>query len=467
MGTLSGLLNLSQNALLASQTAIDITSNNVANANTPGYTAQVAVWTERDSVTLSRGVTVGEGVSVSAQSLRDRVLEQRVQQQTQSESSSAARSGVLAQLQSIFGLTASTTTAVSTTLGTDLNSFFNSLGALEATPTNGSVRQGVLSAAITLASDLNSSAAQVNQQTTALNQQVPSILSTVNSLTSSIAALNLQIESNSPNSDAGTLEDQRQQDLTQLSQYIGFDQTTTENNGLTLTTTNGSLLVSQGQSYALSTTAANGNTGVLDSTGANITSTLTGGSLAGIIQARDQDLPQVSTALDQLAYSIGTAVNTQNQAGLDANGNPGGAIFTLPASATGAAASIAVATANPNAVAAAAVGEGSSGDSNATALVGLGNAALVSGQTAAQYYASLLTQVGSKVAQVADENTTQQASLTQLTTQQSSQSSVSLDQEAANLTQYERSYDAAAKIFTIVDQLMASALNLGMETTVT
>jgi flagellar hook-associated protein 1 FlgK len=71
------------------------------------------------------------------------------------------------------------------------------------------------------------------------------------------------------------------------------------------------------------------------------------------------------------------------------------------------------------------------------------------------------------VAQVTDRNTTQQASLTQLTTQQGAQSSVSLDQEAANLTLYERSYDAAAKIFTIVDQLMASALNLGEETTVT
>ena len=74
----------------------------------------------------------------------------------------------------------------------------------------------------------------------------------------SIAALSLKIESTSPSADAGTLEDQRQQDLTQLSQYIGFDQTKTENNGLTLTTANGALLVSEGQSYALSTTLSNG-----------------------------------------------------------------------------------------------------------------------------------------------------------------------------------------------------------------
>jgi flagellar hook-associated protein 1 FlgK len=205
----------------------------------------------------------------------------------------------------------------------------------------------------------------------------------------------------------------------------------------------------------------------MSSSGQDITSGLTGGSLGGILQARDQDLPQVSSALDSLAYAIGSAVNTQNEAGLDANGNPGAAIFTLPASATGAASTISMATSDPSAIAAASIGEGSSGSTNATALNNLANTAMVSGQTAPEFYASFLTELGNTVSQVSNENTTQQASLTQLTTQQSSESSVSLDQEAANLTQYERSYDAAAKVFTIVDELMASALNLGEETTVT
>jgi flagellar hook-associated protein 1 FlgK len=248
---------------------------------------------------------------------------------------------------------------------------------------------------------------------------------------------------------------------------IGFNQTKTENNGLTLTTANGALLVSEGQSFALSTASVNGNTNIVSASGQDITAALTGGSLGGILQARDGDLPQASSALDSLAYAIGTAVNTQNQAGLDANGNPGAAIFTLPQTSMGAASIISPATSDPNSIAAAAVGEGSTGGTNATALGSLANAPLLNGQTPSQFYASFLTQLGSTVSRVADENTTQQASLTQLTTQQGALSSVSLDQEAANLTQYERSYDAAAKLFTIVDQLMAAALNLGEETTVT
>ena len=122
--------------------------------------------------------------------------------------------------------------------------------------------------------------------------------------------------------------------------YIGFDQTRTENNGLTLTTANGAPLVSEGQSYPLGTAAVNGNTNVISALGQDITSALTGGSIGGMLQARDHDLPSASSGLDSLAYGIASAVNTQNQAGLDATGNPGGPIFNLPATAAGTASTI-------------------------------------------------------------------------------------------------------------------------------
>ncbi|HEX9198064.1 MAG TPA: flagellar hook-associated protein FlgK [Acidobacteriaceae bacterium] len=466
MGTLTALLHLSQSALETNQAAIDITSNNVANANTPGYTRQVPTWQESDTVFLNSVTGAGAGASVTMVSQRDAVLNQRVQQQTQLESSSSIESTALTALQSIFGITSTSASAVSTTIGTDINAFFSSLSALEASPSDASVRQGVLSAAETLASDFNGTSNQIAQQASGLNQQASGVVSQVNALTASIAALNLQIRSASPSGDAGALEDLRQLDLSKLSTYIGFDQTKTEGNGLTLTTADSAVLVSEDKSFALTTVNSNGNVNVLSAAGQDLTSQLDGGSLGGILQARDRDLPQVSSALDALAYAIGSAVNAQNQAGLDANGNPGGAIFNLPAGSSGAAAAISVATSDPKAIAAASVGQGSSGGANATALSALVNARLLDGQTTPEFYASLLTQLGGKASAVSEENTTQQGSLTQLLSQQSAQSSVSLDEEAANLMLYERSYAAAAKVFTIVDQLMASALNLGQQTTV-
>ena len=468
MGSLTALLNLTQSALQANQTAIDITSSNVANANTPGYTQEVANWQQVDSVSLSGSASVGAGATVTGSSVRDLVLNQRINLQTQMQSSSSTESTALNDLQSIFGITSTSTLASSTTLGTDIDGFFNSLSALQATPSAATARQAVIAAAQTLASDLNSASSQISQQTTALSQQMPAIEGQINTLTASIAALNVQIQSTSPHADAGTLEDQRQEDMTQLSQYIGFDQTKTENNGLTLTTTNGSPLVSEGTSFALSTATVNGNVAVVSPSGQDITLGLTGGSLGGVIQARDTDLPQVASSLDALAYSIATAVNTQNSAGLDGYGNPGAAIFNVPTSTAGYAASISVAVTDPNLVAAAAVGEGLTGGTNAAALSALQAqpVQLLVNQTPAGYYASLLTGVGNSASTASNASTVQQASLTQLTTQQGAQSGVSLDNEAANLTLYQRSYEAAAKVFSIVDELLASALNLGEETTV-
>jgi flagellar hook-associated protein 1 FlgK len=289
----------------------------------------------------------------------------------------------------------------------------------------------------------------------------------INSLTANIASLNQQISKVSPNGDAGVLEDQRQAAIAQLSQLVGLDQITTEQNGITLTTSSGEVLVSGNQSYALSTSQVSGVTHILAGPDAvDVTSSIAGGSLGGMLQARDQTLPGFANSLDSLAYAIGTQVNTENAAGLDGNGNPGGPLFTLTGIVAGAAGAIALATNDPASVAAAAPGEGATGNSNAIALAGLAGGAIVSGQTPSSFYASFLAQIGTAVSSATADNAVQQAALTQLTSQRDAISGVSLDQEAANLTQYQRSYEAAAKVFSIVNQLLADALNLGVSTAV-
>ena len=112
-------------------------------------------------------------------------------------------------------------------------------------------------------------------------------------LTGAIAQLNQQIQSSSPNADAGVLEDQRQQDLSKLSQLIGINQITTENNGLSITTTSGQTLISEDSSYPVTTGLVNGVTHFFVGT-TDITSQLAtgGGSLGGYLTARDQDIPQ-------------------------------------------------------------------------------------------------------------------------------------------------------------------------------
>ncbi len=466
MSTLSGLLDLSRSALLADQAALNITANNVANQDTPGYVDQVATWQTADTVTLSGGGSTAEASTVTTTSQRDRVLEQRVQQQTQAQAGTAAEAAVLSQVEGVFSITGSSDSAGSTQIGTALNGFFSSLTALAANPSDEPTQQAALTAAGTLAAAFNAAASGIAGVQSSIDGSLASSVTAVNALTKTIASLNEQIGALSPNADAGTLEDQRQTAIAQLSQYVGLDQITTESNGITLTTTGGTALVSGDQSYALTSSQSATGTTIYDSTGAEATTGITGGSIGGQLAAQNTALPAVITALDALAYRIATVVNTQNEAGQTSAGVAGAAIFAVPASANGAAAELAVIPTNPGAIATAGLTEGATGNTNITALANLESATDSSGHTVLDDLSSLLSNVGSNSSSLSSLSDAQQASLTQLTTQRDSLSGVNLDTEASNLTTYQRSYQAAAQVLTIVDQLLASAINLGTETTV-
>jgi flagellar hook-associated protein 1 FlgK len=466
MGTLTSLMDMARQALMADQAALNVTANNVANQNTLGYTRQVVNWQPVDAVTINGLINVtGNSMGDSAVSQRDRVLEQRVQQQTQVQAQSSALESALQQVQSIFGLSSSAASASTTALGSAMDSFFGALSKLGTNPSDTATRQNVVAAANTLTAAFNSSANQLAQISSSLDQQVGSIAGQVNTLTATIASLNQQIASISPNQDAGGLEDQRQLAITQLSQYVGLNQMSTEHNGITLMAKNGSVLVSGNQSYAMSTVPVSGTARIFVG-GQDVTQGLTGGQLGGVLQARDQVIPAFASGLDNLAYAIGTQMNVQNAQGIDGSGSPGQALLGLPPSANGAAASIRVTITDPQAIAAAAVGEGSTGNGNALSMAGLATANIVGGQTASGFFAAFLGQIGTATAGATTDNKAQQAALTQLTTQRNSLSGVSLDEEAANLTQYQRSYQAAAKVLSIVNSIMAGAINLGTETTV-
>jgi flagellar hook-associated protein 1 FlgK len=272
------------------------------------------------------------------------------------------------------------------------------------------------------------------------------------------------------------LEDQRQQDLSQLSQLIGINQVTTENNGLSITTTSGQLLVSEGSSIQLTSGTVSGVTHFFLGT-TDVTSQLAsgGGTLGGYLTARDQDIPSVLSSLDQLAYYVSTEVNTQNSLGSNLNGDSGSAIFATPAEVAGSAAAMSVVMTDPDGIAASASGEGTGDGSNAAAMSNLGTQAqslivngetILNGQTPIDYYSSLVTTLGSTVSGVETENTAQNASVTQLQSQSNALSGVNLNDEASAMTTFERSYQAASQVFTMLNTIMASALNLGSQATV-
>jgi flagellar hook-associated protein 1 FlgK len=472
MGTISSAFSLMSGALDADQSALSIVANNVANANTPGYTEETPNWQQNAPLEIN-GVSLGAGVTeTGATSLRDRVLEERLDQQQQLASASGTRLTALDGVQALFTPDSGSTASAAGDIGSDMTSFFSSFSSLEANPTDNALRQQVLSSAATLAGDVSNAAASLNAQRSALDQEASGVTSQVNSLTGAIAQLNQQIQSTSPDADAGTLEDQRQQDLSQLSQLIGINQIKTENNGLSITTTSGQLLVSEGASYQLTTGTAGGVTHFFVGT-TDVTSQLAGGGgeLGGYLTARDQDIPGVLSSLDQLAYSVSTQLNSLNNGGTDLDGASGTTanplyIFNQPTAVAGSAASMNVVMTDPNQIAAAGLGQGTGDNTNAAAMANLANQSIVSGLSPTNYFSNFVSTLGATVSGVQAENTAQNASVTQLQTQNNALSSVNLDDEASSMTTLERSYQAASQVFTMLNTIMAAALNLGDQTTV-
>ncbi len=451
MGSLFGALGVALTGLEAARGAVDITGNNIANVNTPGYSREEVNLVENPTVQVGN-LVFGTGVSLGqTTSVRDSLLDQRIDQENQSASQLNAFLGPMDQVQTLFNETAGSG------LEAPLTDFFNSLTQLATDPANSTYREGVITAGQDLASDFQQDSSSLQSLQSNADLSVVQAVDQVNQLTQQIASLNVQISNlEGVGQDAGSDIDQQTQLVNQLSGLIGITQTDAGDGSLTIATTGGAALVDAGSSFAL-TTAVNPNTTFHDvyANGTDITSAITGGSLGGEIQARDQAIPGILNQLDTLAYNIETSVNTQSTAGYDANGNHGVNFFTQPTSVAGAASSIAVAISDPNLVAASSDGTvGSNG--NAQALANLQNQTIVDGQTPLNYYSNFVFQIGNQVSQAQTEQTAVGLVQQQLTDQQGAVSGVSLDEEAVNLIQYQGAYEASANVVNIVNDLLTT-----------
>jgi flagellar hook-associated protein 1 FlgK len=453
MSSLNASLNVALSGLSAEQDALEATTNNVANVNTPGYSRQVPVLVSSEPV-VEDPLTLGTGVTLqSVESIRDPLLESQIQQETQVQGQFNTLSAALQQTQVNF-------TSSTSDIGTQISNFFTSINQLSTSPSDLSVRQGVLTAAGDLATSFNNTANNLTQQQGSLDLSVVQNVGQINQLTTQIAQLNGQISDlQNAGESAGSFIDQRTLAIDQLSNLTDIS-VIPSNNTITVTTGNGTALVTGQQSYTLTTQLKTSGLHDVYSQGADITSSITSGELGGTLQARDQQIPALTTQLDTLASGLAKAVNGVQAAGFDLTGAAGTNLFTPPpASGVGAAASLSVAITDPSLIAASSDGSAGS-NGNAEALYALGTAPIISGQTPSDYYSGVVFNVGNDVSNASAEQTASGLALQQLNDQRSSISGVSLDEEAANMVRYQNAYAAAAQIVTTINDMLYTTVNM-------
>jgi flagellar hook-associated protein 1 FlgK len=328
---LSDIFQISVSALQAFQAAINTTSNNIANANTPGYDVESANLTE--AVPQSNGTaTVGAGVEVSGIS---RAFSQAATNQLNTSQST------LASLNAVQNYTTQIDNDFGTNLGglsTAIQSFYNAASTVANDPSSTASRQALLSSAQTLASSFQSAGSQLNGLNTDVNSRITSDVQQINTISSTIANLNQQIESSTAQAGGqvpNELLDQRDQQISNLSQLVGVTTTTQADGAVNVFIGNGQPLVLEDEAQSLTTIPNQFNASQLEigsSTAAgSISSQITSGDLGGLLQARSQVINPALSKLGQIATTLSQTVNAQQAQGLDANGNLGTAIFSVGA----------------------------------------------------------------------------------------------------------------------------------------
>lgn len=458
MPGLTASLWMATESLMVQQGAISVTANNIANVNTPGYSRQEVILSEGTPV-QEGNLLYGNGVTLAGfQSIRDRLLELRIQQETQQQGYTDAQVSALQQVEALFSDTNSG-------IGGRLSDFFTSLQTLSTSVTSSASRSAVLTAGQNLATAFHDTVSKLSDIQTNLNLQVSEDVNKVNNLMQQIASLNGQVSQlKATGKDPGILEDQRTELMRQLSEIIDVTDVQTEQ-GDTLTTANGMGLVVGSKSFDLqSRTDASGQTHVY-AQGQDITDQLNKAQLGGVIDVRDNFIPSVISQLDSLAKDLASSFNTAHEAGYDLTGSNNVKFFSGD-TGTQNAANFNVLVTDPNKIAASSdPTPGTTGNvGNIANLIGVRDAALAtSGQSPSAVYSGLVFLAGNTTSQAKSDQSIASLSLGQLQDQRNALSGVSVDEETANLLRYQHAFQASARLISIINELTQTVLNIGAQ----
>jgi flagellar hook-associated protein 1 FlgK len=460
--SINRLVDIGKSALFTAQQAITVAGHNIANVNTPGYSRQEVTLAENRPENGSPGQI---GTGVHAESIRrafDSFVDAQLLASRERLGEFTASSNSLARLQSLFG------DANNQGIGAGLNEFFGALQDVATNPSDLSARTVFLSKATALAARLNQSDADLTAAQESIDRQVGQTITDANRLTSQIADLNAKIaDAESRGQHANDLRDQRGVALAGLGDLIEVSSIEDATGQLTVFASRGQILVDRERTYQLVGVPDPGNTGLLAvhydaGAGAttNLSSVIQSGKLKGLLDVRDQTIPSLRASLDTLASEVVTQVNQQHRSGFGLDGSTN-LDFFVPTGTT--AGTMAVSLTNIRQIAASSTAIGVPGNNaNALALAGLRNTdfASLGNVTFQEYYSTVAGSFGSTVQGVEANLKAQQILHEQLTSQRASISGVSMDEELANLLQYQRSFEAASRMIVIADEMFQTILSI-------
>jgi flagellar hook-associated protein 1 FlgK len=442
MSSFSGLTD-ALTALNASRYALDVTGQNISNANTPGYVRQRADLAEAGPVpgvaALYATQHADSTVTVSGTSrLNDPVIDMRARSEHGRNGYLQTAASTMAGVENLFNEPSDTG------LAEQLNDFWNSWAAVANNPGDAAARNVVLQKAGAVAGTLNEASAALGRLTQSLTDEANAAVTQINTATSQLAQLNSAIAvGTATGATDNQLLDQRDSLLMQLSDLAGA-QATLNPDGTATVSIGGQTVVSSTTATAVSVNASNQL-----QVGGTVAGPA-GGQLQGLLDGLTSTLPNYSAQLDAVAAALASTTNAAQTSGYDLAGNPGGPLF-----AGSTAGSISVAVTDPNKLAASGTPGGNLDGSVALSMSQLGN----SPAGADASYRTMIGALATDAQRASQQATVQQSVTDSVDGLAQSSAGVSIDEETTNLLTYQRAYQASSRVLTTVDETLDVLIN--------
>lgn len=496
-------LSIAASGLSSSQAGLAVTSNNISNVNTTGYTRQTVNQYAVSPAAVYTG-SVGGGSQVSSiGQVRELRLDQKYWRMNLAAGEWETKANSLAELESVFDEISGDG------LNAIMNDFYTVLEKLSNDPSSSAARTEVKQTGLAICEYLNSLSRELNAFRSDLNGDVKTTVNSINSYAGQIAALNQQIQlAAASGADANELKDQRSLLIDQLSKLTDVEVGETlagtqagDANTLLTISINGNILVSGGnaRTLLLDSDADSGGMVTIYWQDTNEQFTPAGGELKAYLELRDgagsgSDYKGAVYYLDQLdiyartfakafnegLYASGESGYSGHAAGVGADGSTGVRFFSYDGKsstelmASGAdmdsvyanitAGNLSLTSdilADINKIAAASASGEAGNNENINSLISLSqDTRMFDTGAPLDFINSIVTTLGSASSYAQRLSTKSAAVLTSIETRRSSLSGVSTNEETANLTKYQQAYEASAKVMSVWNEIYQDTISM-------
>lgn len=445
---MSQILGNALSGLHAAQTVLTVTSQNIANANTPGYSRQDAILISRADTSPSR-LSAGNGVEVAdIRRIADDFRTSALWRATSQYGFDGQMQTLVEQVEYIIG-------GEELSLSAGIDTLFTAFNAAAEAPATIAVRQQIIASADALAKRFNQLAGNLDMQERQISEQTGALVDSINSQLKNVARLNERIaDVRAKGGNTAQLQDQRDLAIRTLAEYVDVRTQNFPDGRINVTLASGQPLVLGDEAAAL--TYENDRLS-LEYKGQTFPVTDSGGQLGALLTYRADTLAEVRARLNVQARNLAESLNSQLNSGYDLNGDAGADLYAFDPAAP--AASIRVTDIMPEQLAFRA------GDGSGNPLGGPGdntNLLAVIGLKAGFYddYTGLVGDIGIQSAQVQASAQASQNLLQDARQQRDSVSGVNQDEEAVRLMEFVQHYQANAKVIGVADQMFNTLLGM-------